>query len=64
MGWFTNWREKVDVGLRPRHVHAGAEINLYRFTKRAAEWLEQNLDYFFQLTHAGALSNMRPHRDP
>lgn len=46
MGWFTGWRQKVDVGLRPRHVHEGAEINLYPFTKRAVEWLEQNRDSF------------------
>ena len=45
-GWFTKWRESVDFGLRPRHVHEGAEINLYPFTKRAAEWLEHNLDRF------------------
>ena len=46
LGWFTRWRESVDFGLRPRHVHEGAEINLYPFTKRAAEWLVQNLDSF------------------
>jgi hypothetical protein len=45
-GWFTKWRERVDFGLRPRHVHEGREINLYPFTKRAAEWLEQNFDGF------------------
>jgi hypothetical protein len=45
-GWLTKWRESVDFGLRPRHVHEGAEINLYPFTKRAAQWLEQNSDYF------------------
>jgi hypothetical protein len=45
-GWLTKWRESVDFGLRPRQVHEGAEINLYPFTKRAAEWLVQNLDSF------------------
>jgi hypothetical protein len=46
LGWFTRWRESVDFGLRPRHVHEGAEINLYPLTKRAAEWLAQNLNSF------------------
>jgi hypothetical protein len=45
-GWLTKWRESVDFGLRPRHVQEGAEINLYPFTKRAGEWLEQNFDSF------------------
>jgi hypothetical protein len=36
----------VDIGLRPRHATEGAEINLYPFTKRAAEWLGRNADYF------------------
>jgi hypothetical protein len=40
-GWFTKWRESVDIGLRPRHALEGAEINLYPLTKRAAEWLAQ-----------------------
>jgi hypothetical protein len=35
-GWFTKWRESVDFGLRPRHVHEGAEINLYPFTKQTS----------------------------
>jgi hypothetical protein len=45
-GWLTKWRESVDFGLRPRHVHEGTEIDLYPFTKRAAKWLEQNFDSF------------------
>jgi hypothetical protein len=45
-GWFTKWGESVDIGLRPRHVHDGAEINLYPFTKRGVQWLEQNIGGF------------------
>jgi hypothetical protein len=44
-GWLTKWRESVDFGLRPRHVHEGAEINLYPFTKRAAQWVAMILTY-------------------
>jgi hypothetical protein len=29
LGWLTKWRESVDFGLRPRHVHEGGEVNLY-----------------------------------
>jgi hypothetical protein len=46
LGWLTKCRESVDFGLRPRHVHEGAEIDLYPFTKRAVEWLEHNFDSF------------------
>jgi|GEM_PF-4555396 len=46
LGWFTKWRGSVDFGLRPRHVFDGPEINLYPFTKQAAEWLEENFDRF------------------
>jgi hypothetical protein len=46
MGWFSSWRNKVDIGLRPRQVSEGTEVNLYPFTKNGYEWLEQNLDKF------------------
>ena len=36
MGWFSTWRNKVDIGLRPRQVFEGTEVNLYPFTKRGA----------------------------
>jgi len=46
MGWFSNWHNKVDIGLRPRNVFVGTEVNLYPFTPRGIEWLEQNVDKF------------------
>jgi hypothetical protein len=46
LGRLFKWRDSVDIGLRPRHATTGAEIDLYPFTKRAAEWLEQNSDSF------------------
>ena len=49
MGWFSTWRNKVDIGLRPRQVFEGTEVNLYPFTKRGAEWLEQNIDKFSEV---------------
>jgi hypothetical protein len=44
MVWFSDWRNKVEIGLRPRNVFVGTEVNLYPFTQRGAEWLEQNAD--------------------
>jgi hypothetical protein len=44
MGWFNG----VDIGVRPRNVLKGTDVNLYPFTRRGVEWLEQNLDQFSQ----------------
>ena len=46
MGWFSNWLSKVDIGLRPRNVFEGTEVNLYPFTERGLSWLEQNIAQF------------------
>jgi hypothetical protein len=46
MGLFTTWLNKVDIGLRPRHVYEGTNVNLYPFTKRGVEWLKRNPDKF------------------
>ena len=47
-GWFSNWYNKVDIGLRPRNVFMGAEVNLYPFTQRGLDWLEQNINKFME----------------
>lgn len=46
MGWFGRWRNEVDIGVRPRHIFDGTEVNLYPFTKRGEDWLFANLDKF------------------
>lgn len=46
LGWFTKWRGAVDFGLRPRQPGQGIEVNLYPFTKRAAEYLGKNVEDF------------------
>jgi hypothetical protein len=46
MGWITSWIARVDIGLRPRDVFGGGEVNLYPFTKRGVDWLAQNIDKF------------------
>lgn len=46
MGWFADWLNKVDIGLRPRDAFEGIEVNLYPFTKRGIEWLAHNIDKF------------------
>lgn len=48
MGLFSNWQNKVDIGLRPRNVFEDNEVNLYPFTQRGIEWLEQNVDKFIE----------------
>jgi hypothetical protein len=48
MGWFSSWFNKVDIGLRPRNVFEGIEVNLYPFTPRGIEWLEQNAGKFIE----------------
>jgi hypothetical protein len=42
MRWHWSAQNKVDIGLRPRHVFEGTEVNLYPFNKRGTEWLIQN----------------------
>jgi hypothetical protein len=48
MGWFMRWFNRVDIGLRPRNVFKGTDVNLYPFTRRGVEWIEQNLHRFSQ----------------
>jgi hypothetical protein len=46
MDWFDRWRNEVDIGVRPRHVFEGSDVNLYPFTKRDEDVLFTNLDKF------------------
>jgi hypothetical protein len=48
MEWLSNWFNKVDIGLRPRNVFEGTEVNLYPFTPRAIKWVEQNIGGFIE----------------
>jgi hypothetical protein len=48
MGWFTTGRNSVDIGIRPRGVFKGADVNLYPFTHRGTEWVQQNIITFSQ----------------
>ena len=48
--WFRDgiisWFNSVDVGIRPRNVFKGRDINLYPFTPRGEKWIEQNILQF------------------
>ena len=48
MNWLGNWFDKIDIGLRPRYVSKGREVNIYPFTKRGVEWLEENVGQFLE----------------
>ena len=48
MGWFTTGRNSVDIGIRPRGVFKGADVNLYPVTHRGTEWVQQNIITFSQ----------------
>lgn len=47
INWFRDeiirWFNSVDVGIRPRDVFKGRDINLYPFTPRGQKWIEQNI---------------------
>jgi hypothetical protein len=36
------WLKRVDIGIRPRDVFNEIDVNVYPFTRRGAEWIEQN----------------------
>jgi len=40
------WFKRVDIGIRPRHVFDGIDLNVYPFTRLGAEWIENNIDRF------------------
>lgn len=37
------WFRRVDVGLRPRDIFQGRDVDVYPFTGRGAKWIEQNI---------------------
>ena len=41
-----DWFKAVDIGIRPRQVFEGSDVNLYPFTPRGAKWMEQNIQHF------------------
>ena len=41
-----NWLSSVDVGIRPRQVFEGSDVNLFPFTKAGIEWLRENIQDF------------------
>ena len=36
----------MDIGIRPRQVFEGTDVNLFPFTKAGIEWLRQNIQHF------------------
>jgi hypothetical protein len=38
--------DRVDIGIRPRQVLEGSDVNLYPFTPRGIKWMEQNIRQF------------------
>jgi hypothetical protein len=43
---FLPWFGKVDIGLRPREVFSGTDVNLYPLSRHGFEWIERNIDQF------------------
>jgi hypothetical protein len=41
-----NWLAGVDIGIRPRQVFEGSDVNLFPFTKAGVEWLRHNIQHF------------------
>jgi hypothetical protein len=42
----SNWFDRVDIGIRPRQVFEGSDVNLFPFTKNGIEWLSRNSQHF------------------
>ncbi len=41
-----NWFKGVDIGIRPRHVFEGSDVNLFPFTQSGIQWLQKNIQLF------------------
>jgi hypothetical protein len=38
------WFKRADIGIRPRDVLHGLDVNIYPFTRQGVEWIEQNIN--------------------
>jgi len=46
VNWLKDWFNRVDIGIRPRDVFSGVDVNLYPFTPRGIEWVQANIHRF------------------
>lgn len=38
------WFKRVDIGIRPRDVFHGIDVDIYPFAREGAKWIEQNIN--------------------